>query len=154
MAGNVKFVPPRVPLVDLRTGQITREWYLLFASLFEGADGSGGVPDPVEDTQSSIYLPVDNRTDNIEKMQAIAFPPPDYRAQLEEIVAMIAANPVRDLRMRVDELELMLAGMVANALTRLPTDMQWNLPDEANGDPIPVAGSKRPYLSGGVLKIA
>lgn len=30
----VRFVPPRVPLVDLRTGTITREWYLLLQTLF------------------------------------------------------------------------------------------------------------------------
>lgn len=30
----------------------------------------------------------------------------------------------------------------------------WNLPDEANGDAIPAIGSKLPYLSGGVMKIA
>lgn len=34
---TVKFVPPRVPLVDLRTGTITREWYLLFQTLFTGS---------------------------------------------------------------------------------------------------------------------
>ena len=31
---TVRFVPPRVPLVDLRTGTITREWYLLLEQLF------------------------------------------------------------------------------------------------------------------------
>ena len=31
---TVKFIPPRVPLVDPKTGMITREWYLLFQSLF------------------------------------------------------------------------------------------------------------------------
>lgn len=30
----------------------------------------------------------------------------------------------------------------------------WTLPDEANGDPIPSPGSKLPYLSAGVMKIA
>lgn len=30
----------------------------------------------------------------------------------------------------------------------------WTLPDEANGDTIPATGSKLPYLSAGVLKIA
>lgn len=39
----VKFVPPRVPLVDVRTGQITREWFLLFQSVFD-LSGSGSVP--------------------------------------------------------------------------------------------------------------
>lgn len=130
MAGNVKFVPPRVPLVDLRSGQITREWYLLFASLFEGSGGSGTTPDPVEDQQSTLFVPLDNRTDALaqeivetpgqslapqlgalEQSQAIVIPPPDYRAQLDEISALIAANPAPDLHARLDELELLVAGL-------------------------------------------
>ena len=31
---TIKFVPPRVPLTDPRTGMVTREWYLLFEQLF------------------------------------------------------------------------------------------------------------------------
>ena len=32
---TVSFVPPRVPFVDLRTGMITREWYLFLQKLFD-----------------------------------------------------------------------------------------------------------------------
>ena len=38
------FLPPRVPLVDIRTGTITREWYLLLQSLF-GSNTSGDTED-------------------------------------------------------------------------------------------------------------
>lgn len=38
---TTNFVPARVPLVDPRTGLITREWYLLFTSIFAGS----GIPD-------------------------------------------------------------------------------------------------------------
>lgn len=31
---TVRFVPPRVPFVDVRTGIIAREWYLLLEQLF------------------------------------------------------------------------------------------------------------------------
>ena len=47
---TAKFVPPRVPLVDLRTGTITREWYLLFQSFFSS---SGGGLDP----DGMLYAP-------------------------------------------------------------------------------------------------
>lgn len=30
---TTRFVPPRVPLVDPRTGMITRDWYLFFQVL-------------------------------------------------------------------------------------------------------------------------
>lgn len=32
---TVSFVPPRVPFVDMRTGMITREWYLFLQKLFD-----------------------------------------------------------------------------------------------------------------------
>ena len=35
MTTNVRFMPPRVPLVDLDTGQITREWYRLFQNIMD-----------------------------------------------------------------------------------------------------------------------
>ena len=31
---TVRFVPPRVPFIDLRTGIIAREWYLLLEQFF------------------------------------------------------------------------------------------------------------------------
>jgi len=39
-------------------------------------------------------------------------------------------------------------------LSILSGGMVFDLPDEANGDTIPASGSKLPYLSAGVLKIA
>ena len=36
---TIKFVPPRVPLTDPRTGMVTREWYLLFEQLFSWKQG-------------------------------------------------------------------------------------------------------------------
>ena len=44
MSEALRFVPPRVALVDPRTGMIAREWYLFFQGLFirvGGADGTG-----------------------------------------------------------------------------------------------------------------
>lgn len=44
MSEALRFVPPRVQLVDPRTGMISREWYLFFQGVFNrvgGADGAG-----------------------------------------------------------------------------------------------------------------
>lgn len=44
MSEALRFVPPRVQLVDPRTGMISREWYLFFQGVFNrvgGADGTG-----------------------------------------------------------------------------------------------------------------
>ena len=44
MSEALRFVPPRVALVDPRTGMVSREWYLFFQGVFirvGGADGMG-----------------------------------------------------------------------------------------------------------------
>lgn len=43
MTGAIRFVPPRVALVDARTGLITREWYLFFQGVFERVGGASGL---------------------------------------------------------------------------------------------------------------
>ena len=125
---NVKFVPPRVPLVDLRTGQITREWYLLLQSLFDGADGPGAIPVPDDDMQTAIFVPEDQRIDQVVQeiaprpeqpqngelqalaaSQAIMVPAPDYRRHMEELALLLNPSAPADVRAKLDELELMLS---------------------------------------------
>lgn len=47
-----------------------------------------------------------------------------------------------------------ISTIVTNLSNLVIGTIPWNLPDEANGDTIPSPGSKLPYLSAGVLKIA
>lgn len=42
MSEPLKFVPPRVPLIDPRTNCITREWYLFLQGVFIRIGGSDG----------------------------------------------------------------------------------------------------------------
>lgn len=37
---NVPIIPPRVAFIDPRTGNVSREWYMFFLSLFESVGGS------------------------------------------------------------------------------------------------------------------
>ena len=39
----LNFVPPRVPLIDQRTGWVAREWYAFFQGLYVRAGGSNGL---------------------------------------------------------------------------------------------------------------
>ena len=43
MANTVPITPPRVPLVDSRTGDVSREWYRFFFSLFTVTGSASGV---------------------------------------------------------------------------------------------------------------
>lgn len=42
MAQSLQFVPPRVPLCDLTTGTITREWYLFLQGVYLRVGGATG----------------------------------------------------------------------------------------------------------------
>lgn len=42
MTEALRFVPPRVALVDPRTGMVSREWYLFFQGVFTRIGGANG----------------------------------------------------------------------------------------------------------------
>lgn len=53
MTDPLKFIPPRVPLIDQRTGLISREWYLFFQGVFNRIGGSEGPS--TTDLSSSLF---------------------------------------------------------------------------------------------------
>lgn len=70
MAEPLRFVPPRVPFLDSRTGLITREWYLFLQGMFirvGGATGEGSedfsqdmpADDGTEELKSEVYAYID-----------------------------------------------------------------------------------------------
>lgn len=54
MPDITQIMPPRVPLVDQRTGLISREWYRFFFNQFEKVSGSS---ESLEDVQLNILTP-------------------------------------------------------------------------------------------------
>lgn len=42
MTEPLRFVPPRVSLVDPKTGMVSREWYLFFQGVFNRVGGASG----------------------------------------------------------------------------------------------------------------
>ena len=106
---NVKFVAPRVPLVDLRTGQITREWYLFLASLFDGNSNTGTLPDPTDEI-ASLPLPVVDDVANRLALEIVDRPaqsPAPALTALEFATALL--GPQQDAGARVDALEQITA---------------------------------------------
>lgn len=77
MSEALRFVPPRVQLVDPRTGMISREWYLFFQGMFNRVGGANGdsIPDIVvnlfEDAGSS-----ETNAARFELEQALSQTPP------------------------------------------------------------------------------
>ena len=56
---NVPITPPRVPLIDERTGLIDRAWYLFFLSLNNTATAVAGVVDDVSPDAASLIASYD-----------------------------------------------------------------------------------------------
>lgn len=96
--------PPRVPLLDERTGLISRQWYLFFLSLFQSAEGndspnvgpasqdnSGELALLYQDAQiASMMARYDECCQRLEQ-QFATLPPP---AQIDEIIKRIDALEV------------------------------------------------------------
>lgn len=67
---NVPITPPRVAFIDPRTGNVSREWYLFFLSLFQSQGGSSISLDDVQKgppmlTVDEINVIVDKASENL-----------------------------------------------------------------------------------------
>ena len=67
---NVPITPPRVAFIDPRTGNVSREWYMFFLSLFQTAGGSTVSLDDVQKgppmlTVDEINVIVDKASENL-----------------------------------------------------------------------------------------
>lgn len=53
---NVPITPPRVPFIDSRTGNVSREWYMFFLSLFQLTSGSSVSLDDLQKSPPSLTV--------------------------------------------------------------------------------------------------
>ena len=103
MANITNITPPRVPLVDTKTGLISREWYRFFLNLFLLV-GSGNndeslssllvlppVLDPVVDFPPVQETKVEQYTDIQARLEPIVEQYLDLQARLEPIVEQLAS---------------------------------------------------------------
>lgn len=90
---NVPITPPRVAFIDPRTGNVSREWYMFFLSLFQSQGGSSVSLDDVQ--KGPPALTVDEINDVVAKASE------NLRPSTESVVEQIA-----ELRKQIDALEL------------------------------------------------
>lgn len=105
----VKFVAPRVPLVDNR-GNITREWYLLFQSLFDSSDGPGSIPEAPDDVQ--MVAPIYDDRPDLLALQAVPTPSQSLGPIIDPVQLLAATLPLdrpSNLAQRVNDIEAFLA---------------------------------------------
>jgi hypothetical protein len=90
---NVPITPPRVPIIDERNGQITREWYMFFLSLFQSTGGSEVSLDDLQKGPPPVT--VDEVDHTVERANR------DIKPSTESVIEQIA-----ELRKQIDALQV------------------------------------------------
>lgn len=94
---NVPITPPRVAFIDPRTGNVAREWYMFFLSLYQLVGGSDVSLDDVQKGPPSIT--VDEINHSINKVSENLAPSQDgllaQIAELQKEVQALALVPTQ-----------------------------------------------------------
>lgn len=109
---NVPITPPRVALMDPRTGNISREWYMFFLSLFTLSGGSSLSLDDLQKTPVSasideISTAVQKASESIAPLQSGIL---DHLVQLQSQIDGLMQGPTY-LQNQVDELQKQLTSL-------------------------------------------
>ena len=88
---SIRFLPPRVPMVDLRTGNPTREWYLFLQQLISTVDTG----DNTDVELAALSLPTGAEAQQYALMQEMRQVPvtPDQIAELTKAVEGLGIAP-------------------------------------------------------------
>lgn len=132
---NVPITPPRVNFIDPRTGNVSREWYMFFLSLFSLSGGSSVSLDDVQ--KGPPTLTIDEINSNVEKATANLGPSQDgLLAQIAELQKRVnalesaAAQPQLGTMAPMNKDFMDFIGWNQNAgVTVQPGQMAWNSND-------------------------
>jgi hypothetical protein len=86
--------PPRVPLIDPRTGFIDRAWYLFFLSLFDAASNSGNDINP---NVVSLVASYDEALQSLAQTVATQPAPVNLSAELEALTQEVKTAPREEI---------------------------------------------------------
>ena len=112
---NVPITPPRVAFIDPRTGNVSREWYMFFLSLFQTQGGSSISLDDVQ--KGPPMLTVDEINSNIDKASANLHPSTESVVEqiaelskqvegLQELPESCCTNEIAELRKQIQALQV------------------------------------------------
>jgi hypothetical protein len=109
---NVPLTPPRVPIIDQRNGQISREWYMFFLSLFQSVGGSEVSLDDVQKGPPAVT--VDEVDHAVERANR------DIKPSTDSLLEQIA-----ELRKQVDDLELQVRPELGTMAALQQANLPW-----------------------------
>jgi hypothetical protein len=126
MTETLKFLPPRVPLVDPRTGLISREWYLFFQGLFVRAGGSVG--SSTTDLSASMFEDA-----GTEEVKAALYKHADDMGQLPPSLSLPAQDDLQPTQQLLVVFESILSELQAQRdqmaeLSKVIQGLQQNAP--------------------------
>lgn len=118
MSEALKFIPPRVPLLDARTGLISREWYLFFQGVFDRIGGSSG--DGIADISDKLNAIL--ATDRPPPVQALTTAIAELAAAINAQRRPQPRDPLQQIELRLSALERRLGGV--DELRRLTDELR------------------------------
>lgn len=116
---SVRYVPPRVPISDPRTGMITREWYLFLVGLQgdTGLDEAAALVEPadfgtpyalalISELRSSVETLPLGEPARMTQTDDLSPPTPPIFVALDDVLPVIGSlrDEVAMLRRRIDEI--------------------------------------------------
>jgi hypothetical protein len=101
-----------VPIIDERNGQITREWYMFFLSLFQSVDGSNLSLDDLQKGPPTVTVDeVDHAVERVNR---------DIKPSTEGVIEQIA-----ELRKQIDALELQVRPELGTMAALQQANLPW-----------------------------
>ena len=112
--------PPRVPLIDARTGLIDRAWYMFFISLFRNAETTDAMT--IGPSTESLISSYDEALRQLGQYTETLPPPIDYTVEINEIKRSGNTQPAdqtSELQQQTNAVRQELQALPAPAVTEL-----------------------------------
>ena len=132
---SVQITPPRVPFIDQRSGNISREWYLFFLSLFRSQGGSSISLDDVQKGPPAATLDDISTTCCNNEFTSVNNEQSSQIAELQKQIEGLAEQPfnlnseIAELRKQIEGFEEQPFGFIdeVNQIRQQVNDLQQSL---------------------------
>jgi hypothetical protein len=140
MPNIIPITPPRVPLIDPRTGLIDRAWYLFFLSLFQVAEN---VPETINPSSESLIASYDAALRTLADEVGTQPVPADFSVELAKQIEAAGLSPYAPgLLSQVAEMQKQI-----DALNVLPPPAQGTVTAVTATAPVVSSGGTAPDIS-------
>jgi hypothetical protein len=140
MPNIIPITPPRVPLIDPRTGLIDRAWYLFFLSLFQVAEN---VPETINPSSESLIASYDAALRTLADEVGTQPVPADFSVELAKQIEAAGLSPYAPgLLSQVAEMQKQI-----DALNLLPPPAQGTVTAVTATAPVVSSGGTMPDIS-------